>query len=193
MPKSKSKPSEDYIFEPDPELVPEPVDVIPEVVETPPEEIPQVSEVSSEKELTDNSPDVYPNEVLGIPTPPEVADEFKNMPDDWKERNKISVEERAGYVAPEPLITPGFAEPMTMPVQPDRLSTDVPLVEASALREPSPYIAKVGLPVLFGGEYAAIITKVWHNGLVNLIVFSSEHPVSDIKTKVPYGIGRAHV
>lgn len=55
----------------------------------------------------DDSPNVYPNEVLapntfsepsevsneqlGIPTP--AADEFKNMPDEWKERNNIPVDE----------------------------------------------------------------------------------------------------
>lgn len=86
--------------------------------------------------------------------------------------------------------TVNVPEPPVIPVQPDSvvLPTDVPLTE-STYREPSLSYTKVGIPVIFGGENAAIITKVWDNGLVNLIVFSSEHPVSDIKTKVPYGEG----
>jgi len=119
------------------------------------------------------------NEVLGIPTPSAETARIASMPDEWKERNKIMVEARA------PLVE----DTVNVPVDVISRPTDVPIVEFSALREPSPSYAKVGYPVLFGGEYAAIITKVWDSGLVNLIVFSAEHPVSDIKTRVSYGEG----
>ena len=137
-------------------------------------------------------PDVYPNEVLknqsgeiisGSTEVPTEAARIATLPDEWKERNKIMVEARP--------VPPSAEETVNVPVQPDPIGrpTDVPIVDLSALREPSLSYAKVGLPVLFGGEYAAIITKVWDSGLVNLIVFSAEHPVSDIKTRVSYGEG----
>lgn len=166
MTKSRN-PVEPEVYVPEviePEPIPEAVVLPEDPIETPPEDFDYVvGPTNANPEVIDNSPDVYPNEVLGTPTPTEVTDEFANMPDEWKIRN--------GYLVD------------TVPVLP----TDVPLVKAS-LREPILSYAKVGLPVLFGGS-AAIITKVWDNGLVNLIVFSAEHPVSDIKTKVPYGEG----
>ena len=117
------------------------------------------------------------NEVLGIPTPSAETARIASMPDEWKERNKIMVEARVPFAEE----TVNASDLISRP-------TDVPIVEFSALREPSLHYS-VGLPVLFGGEYAAIITKVWDSGLVNLIVFSAEHPVSDIKTRVSYGEG----
>ena len=133
-------------------------------------------------------PDVYPNEVLknqsgeiisGSTEVPTEAARIATLPDEWKERNKIMVEARV----------PLAEDTVNVPVDVISRPTDVPIVEFSALREPSPSYAKVGYPALFAGEYAAIITKVWGNGLVNLIVFSAEHPVSDIKTRVSYGEG----
>ena len=131
-------------------------------------------------------PDVYPNEVLknqsgeiisGSTEVPTEAARIATLPDEWKERNKIMVEARVPFAEE----TVNASDLISRP-------TDVPIVEFSALREPSLHYS-VGLPVLFGGEYAAIITKVWDSGLVNLIVFSAEHPVSDIKTRVSYGEG----
>ena len=137
----------------------------------------------------DNSPNVYPNEALGIPTPSDEAARIASMPDEWKIRNGYPVDPLLADVVLEDIVN--VPEPPVIPVQlnPVVLPTDVPLVNFSALREVPLSAAKVGIPVVFAGEYAAIITKVWDNGFVNLIVFSAEHPVSDIKTKVPYGEG----
>lgn len=126
---------------------------------------------------------------------PEPLNNFSKMPDEYIARNNISDEEILPAKIPEP--TERSIAGMPISGTPQKIlddwdaqrPTDVPLVEASALREPSPSYAKVGYPALFGGEYAAIITKVWDSGLVNLIVFSAEHPVSDIKTRVSYGEG----
>ena len=130
---------------------------------------------------------------------PEPLNNFSKMPEEYIERNKISDEE----VFPEPLNTnigidpPNkFIPPDAVKTLPDELPVERPLTEDEVIAvnklrgviTPS-FPAIVGTLVLCEGTHAAIITKVWNNGLVNLIIFHDESPVPDVKTLVPYGEG----
>lgn len=138
--------------------------------------------------FVDESPDTYPNERLGIPTPPKIAENFANMPDEWKERNGIPVENRVPTAAsPEvqaaiKLLSGKSDEPVA-----GKLLTPGEIRQIN-LKSPSAITSKVGAIVLFQ-DSPALVTKVWDNGLVNLTVFKNGLPVPDLKISVPYGDG----
>jgi hypothetical protein len=118
---------------------------------------------------------------------PEMVDSFERLVNEFKEDlppEVLKEAEEAIEVMRTDEETVNVPEPVGEPLKFKELDKELAKATSTVKED---YV-KVGFPVLFEGS-AAIITKVWERGLVNLTIFHDGSPVPDLKTSVPYGDG----
>ena len=129
----------------------------------------------------DDSPDTYPNEVLGIPTP--AADGTSKILDD-RDASQLNDPYRG------PLTAGSLKSNL---INDDRTALDNDIQPGKLKAVPNSKTngpVKLGIIVLFEGKIPAIVTGVWEDDVLNLTLFPDALPVLDIKTRVPYGEGQ---